>query len=202
MSWTLRTWRWDSNLLPLSLSDPALGRGSAVTCGFFYPSCPFVPDENQRFPMSCGPSTNQRLRHGWLQSGRVVDAFALPVPGQGPDRLAAESGRAGLATRSLGLQRVDKLAACHPADRVERGWCLLGELEDDVSAQRGLRGGAVANPGAAGRTLRHRAGPRQRPAYPLAPWNLPHRSPGGVVPRCLPGRGQGDQSSRGMSQLP
>ena len=36
-----------------------------------------------------GPSTDQRLRHGWLQSSPVVDAFALPVPGQGPDRLAA-----------------------------------------------------------------------------------------------------------------
>jgi len=200
MSWTLRTWRWDSNLLPLSLSDPALGRGSAVTCGFFYPSCPFVPDENQRFPMSCGPSTDQRhcATNAPVPSGRG----RFGAPGRGPDRLAAESGRAGLATRSLGLQRVDKLAACHPADRVERGWCLLGELQGDLSAQRGLYGGAVANPGAAGRTLRHRAGPRQRPAYPLAPWNLPHRSPGGVVPRCLPGRGQGDQSSRGMSQLP
>src|SRR5215213_9393404 len=31
-----------------------------------------------------GPSTDQRLRHGWLQSSPVVDAFALPVPGQGP----------------------------------------------------------------------------------------------------------------------
>src|SRR5215203_3079497 len=125
-------------------------------------------------------------------SSPVVDAFALPVPGQGPDRLAA--GPADQAWRPDLLGCSLSISSRRATRRTGLStWCLLGELECDVSAQRGLYSGAVASPGAAGRT----PGIAQDPDNVLpTPWHLGTSRTSRLAAwyrAGLPGRGQGDQ---------
>jgi hypothetical protein len=193
VSWMLALGRWDSNPLPSRVSGRGTGSEASATCSSFLP---VVTAHARRGPPR---SDVVRTQHGPARapappigSGPVrsrTPSALLALHDQGPDRPAGQ-GKADQARRRglLGLQSGDN--SRHAAQGVGEGCRLLRELKGDVS------GGEVCT---AARWL-VRVRPGQRPASrrtqttscpPLAPRNLLHHSPGGVVPRCPPGRGQG-----------